>query len=144
MFLTGLFFEIVSADPTFDTIAQDKMGKYGKWLLALYQKNQLLVEDLYKSREYLDCFDRNRRRLGDFRDINRVKSLVDLYDLIRDYLGQPELSDTTVQSNLRKIKDTEAVRLYEDSDWMIIQPLTEQAAVIYGKGTQWCTAATHG
>jgi hypothetical protein len=40
------FRQIVSADPT---SGEDKMGKYSKWLLALYTGGNLKLEDLYKA-----------------------------------------------------------------------------------------------
>lgn len=135
------FERIVQIDPSYDSGKPDKMGKFGKWLLSLHLKGNLLQEDYDKARRYLDCFDLNRRRLGGA-DLNRIKSLPDLYDLIKDYLNSP---DSIVKSDAeieREIKATEAERLYEDDEWIIIHPLTQNAAVIYGRGTQWCTAAT--
>lgn len=135
------FERIVQIDPSYDSRKPDKMGKFGKWLLSLHLKGNLLPEDYDKARRYLDCFDRYRRRLGGV-DLNRIKSLPDLYDLIKDYLDSP---DSVVKSDAeieRAIKATEAERLFEDEEWLIIHPLTQNAAVIYGRGTQWCTAAT--
>lgn len=135
------FERIVQIDPSYDSRKPDKMGKFGKWLLSLHLKGNLLQEDYDKARRYLDCFDLNRRRLGGV-DLNRIKSLPDLYDLIKDYIDSP---DSVVKSDAeieREIKATEAERLYEDDEWIIIHPLTQNAAVIYGRGTQWCTAAT--
>lgn len=138
----SIFCDIVRADPTYDPDKPDKMGKYGKWLLLLYQKKVLLTEDLYKAHDYLDCFDRFHRRFVNRSDINQIKSIQDLYDIIKDYL---DLSEVDICGNIneeRRIKDSEARRLYEDKDWIVIQPLTQQAAIIYGRGTQWCTSAT--
>lgn len=138
----SIFCEIVRADPTYSSDNPDKMGKYGKWLLSLYQKGALLTEDLYKAHDYLDCFNRFRRRLAGSRDINQIKSLPDLYDLIKDFLDIPEEIVNETTNEEQRIKENEARRLYEDKDWLVIQPLTQQAAIIYGRGTQWCTSAT--
>ena len=50
------FRQIVSADPTYNVEKPDKMGKFGKWLLNLYQKGALKNEDLYKAKDYLSTF----------------------------------------------------------------------------------------
>lgn len=138
----SIFCDIVKADPTYSPDVPDKMGKYGKWLLSLYQKATLLTEDLYKAHSYLDCFNRFRRRLTGSKDINQIKSLPDLYDLIKEYLNLPEEFVNETTNEEQRIKENEARRLFEDKDWLVIQPLTEQAAIIYGRGTQWCTSAT--
>ena len=95
-----------------------------------------------KAHSYLDCFNRFRRRLTGSKDINQIKSLPDLYDLIKEYLNLPEEFVNETTNEEQRIKENEACRLFEDKDWLVIQPLTEQAAIIYGRGTQWCTSAT--
>lgn len=37
-----VFNQIISSDPTYRTDKPDKMGKFGKWLLALYGKGNLI------------------------------------------------------------------------------------------------------
>lgn len=138
----SIYCEIVRADPTYSPDMPDKMGKYGKWLLSLYQKGALLTEDLYKAHDYLDCFNRFRRRFVGNQDINQIKSLPDLYDLIKDFLDIPEEIANETTNEEQRIKENEARRLYEDKDWLVIQPLTQRAAIIYGRGTQWCTSST--
>jgi len=45
------------------------------------------------------------------------------------------------RSKVRQIKQQEAEKLYEDNAFIVIYPKTEAASCLYGKGTQWCTAA---
>ena len=75
------FKEIVSADPT---AAPNEMGKYGKWLLKLYISGNLRLEDLYKATEYLTVFAKFNNRI-EIKDINRFKSLPELYDVVKDF-----------------------------------------------------------
>jgi len=129
------FREIVAADPT---AKEDKMGKYSKWLLALYTSGNLKLEDLYKATEYLTTFHRYKAKL-DRKDIGQYKSLPDLYAAIEPYADNTQAASH--KEEIRKIKQN-TEKVYEDDEWLVIVPLTKEAAIEYGKNTQWCTAAT--
>lgn len=132
-----VFNQIIASDPTY---REGKMGKYGKWLLSLYKSNNLKLEDLYKATNYL-------RRFVDYynviqnKDINKIKSLQELYDIVRPYLDG-NLA-TSKSDYARRIKEG-AEKVYEDDGWLIVVPHTKEASCYYGKGTQWCTAADKG
>lgn len=136
---SDIFRKIVESDPTWRDENPDKMGKYGKWLLKLYISKRLKLEDLYKANEYLSYFIKYINMI-DERDINKYSSLQDLYNVIRVYIDNSELS-TSKSDEVRKIKEG-AEKVYEDNDWLIIVPHTKEASCYYGKGTQWCTAAS--
>lgn len=132
------FTEIVNADPFSKS---NFLSPYAKWLLGLYKNKNLKLEDLYKATKYIEVFNKVKSRLPiDKRDINKYKSLPDIFVSIQPYLE----SDEEVQSNTsleKEIKRKETKRLFEDEYWLVIQPLTERAACYYGKNTEWCTAA---
>ena len=129
------FKQIVAADPT---AGEDKMGKYSKWLLALYTNGNLPLEDLYKANEYLTTFHKYKGKL-EKKDIGQYKSLPDLYDAIEPYSDNTQAASH--KEEIRQIKQ-DAEKVYEDKTWLVIVPHTKEAAIEYGKGTQWCTAAT--
>lgn len=132
------FNKIVSSDPTWNREKPNKMGKYGKWLLNLYTKKRLKIEDLYKAKEYLSVFTKYINVI-EVNDINKYKSLPELYGAISEYIENPGTA-TSKQDAVRKIKE-DADKVYEDNKWLIIIPKTREASCYYGKGTQWCTAA---
>lgn len=132
-----IFNEIISSDPTFNKNKGNKMGKYGKWLLGLYLGKRLKLEDLYKATNYLRCFVEYYNVIKD-KDINKIKSLQQLYDVVRPYLDGN--TATSKSDEIRKIKE-DAEKVYEDNEWIVIVPYTKEASCYYGKGTQWCTAA---
>mgnify|MGYP003288438505 CR=1 FL=1 len=132
-----LFLDIIGSDPTYDRNKPKKMGKYGKWLLNLYKLGNLKVEDLYKAKEYLQYFIKYYNVI-DKKDINQYHSLPELYMSLKNLIEND--SFTSKSDEIRKIKDG-AEKVYEDNDWMIIIPHTQEASCYYGKGTQWCTAA---
>ena len=132
------FRQIVSADPTYNVEKPDKMGKFGKWLLNLYQKGALKNEDLYKAKDYLSTFVKFNAKINQ-KDINKYSSLPELYKTIEPFIANPEQT-TSKSDEVRKIKEG-AQKVYEDAKWLVIVPHTQEASCYYGKGTQWCTAA---
>lgn len=134
------FLLIIQADPTYSSKHPDKMGRYGKWLLSVYMKGNLMFEDLYKATEYLEIFHANKSRMGAGRDIMALRSLPDLFELINDYRSREHAQSKN--EIVKAIKENEISREYEDEDWIIVIPKTRDAAIVYGKGTEWCTAAT--
>ena len=131
------FFKIASTDSISSNLQKDKLGKYAKWLLHLYQRKSLKLEDLYKAAEYITIFDKvakmNKLTLL---DLNGYKSLPEMYKAIKPYYKTNSNAEKS-----QKIKDTEAEKLYEDEAFMVVNPKTRKASILYGKGTQWCTAA---
>ena len=129
------FKQIVASDPT---AGEDKMGKYSKWLLALYTGGNLKLEDLYKATKYLTIFDKYKGKI-EKKDIGQYKSLPELYRAIQPYEDNTQAASH--KEEIRQIKKG-AEKVYEDDEWLVVVPHTQQAAIEYGRGTQWCTAAT--
>jgi hypothetical protein len=140
------FHQLVTADPT--SIVQNgetkKLGTYSKWLLKLFQDGKLLLEDLYKSTEYLTMFDKLKAQkdiTGAEADINRYGSLPDLFKYIKTIGGTGEASED--ESYLLKdryfINSGEAVVFHEDGDYLIVIPRAFNASQFYAHGTEWCT-----
>lgn len=135
-----IFEKIVSADPSINK-------QYSQWLLNLYYWKQLKLEDLYKATQYLEVFDKNKNRMPE-KDINKktsdgfyYNSLQKLFDVVKPYLEQDNEDSMSDSALVKKIKKEESEKYYEDSEWLIVIPKTKRASCIYGKGTQWCTAA---
>ena len=135
-----IFQQIISADPTYNAEKPNKMGKYGKWLLTLYQKQNLKIEDLYKAKDYLSTFIKFNAKLQE-RDIMKYHSLQELFTSIEPFIQNPQQA-ATKSEEIRNIKEG-AEKVYEDNKWLVVVPHTKEASCYYGKGTQWCTAADH-
>ena len=131
------FIKIASADCISSNLQKNKLGKYAKWLLNLYQRKRLKLEDLYKAMEYIALFDKTAKmnKLPDI-DLDHYTSLAKMFQVIK-----PFAKVTGKTEKLRKIKKNEAEKLYEDEAFVVIHPKTKLASMLYGKGTQWCTAA---
>jgi hypothetical protein len=129
---------IIEADPF---SKPNFLSPYAKWLLGLYKNKNLKLEDLYKATEYITTFNTIKPRLSlDKKDINKFKSLPDMFNVIKPYMesGENIQSSTSLE---KEIKQKETKKIYEDDKWLVIEPLTERSACYYGKNTQWCTAA---
>ena len=125
---------LVALDPTFK--GGNNLGKYGKWILGLYNKGQLKDEDFYKVPQYLTTFTNNLSKMPN-KDIMTYKSLPDLAKVIQPYEGQKDISK---KQQVRDIKKG-AKKVMETKNWLVISPTTKEAACYYGANTKWCTAA---
>jgi hypothetical protein len=136
--------KVVRLDPT--TIAEDngkinKIGNYAEWLLMkIFAKlpedaqDKMLDEDGEHVNKVLRTFDRNRSRIEN-RDINSYKTFEALETVVTPFEGNLTRADKKAEIR----KDIEVID--EDDEWIIKSPKTKEAAIILGKGTQWCTAA---
>ena len=133
--------QLVFADPTSNQ-QKDKMGKYGKWILNLYKQGKLKVGDVPELRDSLSYFDKFKNRI-EKKDINQYHSVPELFNSVKQFMENPNQA-ASKSDELRKTKQQGAEKVYEDEEWLVVVPKTEQAACLYGKGTKWCTAATDG
>ena len=127
------FQQLVDLDPTYT--GGKNLGKFGKWILTLYNKGQLKDEDFYKVTEYLITFKNNLQKIQN-KDIMSYKTLPDLAKAIQGYENQEDVSNRQQVRNIKK--DVKKVK--ETNEWLIISPKTEQSACYYGANTKWCTA----
>ena len=130
-----VFNAAVAADPTsYNQEKVVKVGNFVKWILKLYSNNSWKHGDSYETRDLLTKFIKYKSKLPiDKRDINRFNSIHNLHSLIQTLEGQGVKSQ-------KEVKREGAEVVYEDAEWKIVIPLTEDASCIYGANTKWCTA----
>ena len=131
----GIFNAAVAADPTsYNQGKIVKVGNFVKWILKLYQNNVWKSGDSYETKDLLSKFIKYKSKLPiEKRDINRFNSISELYSLIQT------LENEGVKSQ-KDVKREGVDVVYEDSEWIIVIPHTEEASCIYGAQTRWCTA----
>ena len=123
-------------DPTYDS-ALGKMGKYTKWLLGMYRKGTFTRGDFGEARSMLIVFDRYKNRVQ-VRDVTQLHSMGELYQVVKPFMeGDQAVSKS---DEIRRTKQG-AEKVYEDNKWLVVVPHTKEAAILYGKNTEWCTAA---
>jgi len=134
-----VFHHLTNADPT-----QKKI--YLQWIINMYlQPVHFPLEDCYKVREALELFDKNKARIpAQYRDINQLKNVYELYDLVEPFTQQEVISNNEAERRRRQafFDNGEAELFYKSDTMTIIIPKTKEASCYFGKGTKWCTAAS--
>lgn len=132
-----VFDKVLDADPKYNG---KQPSNYTQWMVNLIRKNELKSEDIYKVKEYLPLLIQNKNRI-EKKDINQIKSVQDLYATVKKFMERPDenMSNSAMQKEIKK----GAKKVYEDEEWIVIVPETKEASCYYGKGTQWCTAASN-
>ena len=74
-----IFMELIALDPTFT--GKDSVGKYGKWLLNLYNKGKLDKTEFSEVTPLLNQFTTYRNRIQN-KDLNAYKTLDDLAEIL--------------------------------------------------------------
>jgi hypothetical protein len=98
------------------------------WLDVLCRTLSLAdIATLYK------FHDLNERQLIKNNDISQYKTLNDLVNAVN--IAELKLQDISLDKHI--------IALNDDDEWLIIRPLTHQAAIKYGYGTKWCTSMKH-
>ena len=128
------FNEIIISDP--QTKSNDRgiqrIGKYAKLLINLFRKRTLKIEDLPRAKEYLEYVYKHNIAL----DSNKIKSLNDLYDVVKGYYAK----DTRdLSSIISALDEKEYRKVFQGDKWSIFVPLTEKASCYLGVNTEWCT-----
>ena len=132
------FKDILESDPTYNNNAYEA-GKYGRWLLSLFNKNNLKKEDLYKAKEYLEKFDKKKTKFSN-KDINAYKNLPDLYKAIEETEAKEPTKSELKRNVQRTDLDKDAELYMETENFKIYVPLTYEASCKLGANTEWCTA----
>jgi hypothetical protein len=141
-----MFMTLINLDPTYR--GNDSAGKYGKWLLNLYNKGNLSEEDFNEVPELLNQFTLYRNRIQN-KDLNSYKTLDALADILASVVDDDSM--LTDRQKLRFLKNAKSgkIKTGKDEDYDIVLetpkfivyvPNTHEASMLLGKGTDWCTA----
>jgi hypothetical protein len=117
---------------------------YATWMLTRYvsaknEESRIALEDLERTRGYLQLYDRVKNRLpAEHKDINRFRSTDDLFDAIKNF-RENEKGEIITQ-DFEKSMYAQAEVIYNGPDYEILIPKTKEASMFFGRGTEWCTA----
>jgi hypothetical protein len=130
--------EKFSADPEHIELLDYALGhpflaqtnfKYGDFLLKNLHPNSS-IEEIIDDIELIKEFDRFQQSLEE-KDINKY-SFAGLKNAIQSHKEKSK-------SQQNKFDSSGAKKIYEDSNILIVKPLTYEASCKYGSGTRWCT-----
>jgi hypothetical protein len=87
-------------------------------------------EDLQKYRKFCEY---NERNLIEENDLTKYKS----FEQMIAAMGVAEMKSE------EKELETQVIKIHEDSEWLLIRPLTFKSSCKYGANTKWCTTTEH-
>ena len=100
--------------------------------------------DMYIIEMLLDLMGEGPRGLETLKEFNehlennRIENTdINQYETWEDLLVQKGIADVKLMD---KQLTKQVERIYEDSTWLVIKPLSFSASLAYGSGTKWCTA----
>lgn len=133
------FLRVISLDPA-TSVENDqeggikRIGKYSKLLLKMFKEGNLKSEDFPKAKDYLSLVYKHNVPV----DLNQVKALGDLFNLVEKYYSQDDTKNVFDLLNI--LDENEHKLLMSGEKWIMYTPKSEKAAAYLGTGTEWCTA----
>lgn len=142
-----IFLQLIELDPTYRS-GSSSAGKYGKWLLNLYNKGNLSEEDFSEVTPLLNQFTTYRNRIQN-KDLNSYKSLDALADTLTSVIDDDSM--LTPRQKVRFLKNVKSGKIKTNAEddydvvldtpkFIVYVPNTHEASMNLGKGTDWCTA----
>lgn len=122
---------IESGDPT-------PHKEYTQWMVKLYLTQPIKLEDLLSTVSgELGQYDMLKRKKSlplEYRDINKIKTAVELSDVIRQ-------GNDLLKSRAKAPDDKgQYEKIYSGPRLHVIKLLDETASKYFGRGTRWCTS----
>lgn len=127
---------ILSHDPS-------RVQGYTQWMTNRYLKGGIRLEDMERCASYLTVFDAAKTRIKPA-DINAYKTLPELFQAVQPFIEGEAVSarQQASREDRRMHQEDRAQVLLDTATMKIVVPLTKEAAIHFGRNTQWCTAAT--
>jgi hypothetical protein len=91
--------------------------------------NRIKSGDLTNYQNIWDKISKAPKDINSYPDINALR---EFYNHLKQF---------TVSREQIKTAKKESKKIYEDSNYLIVQPLTHNASCIYGRETKWCVAS---
>ena len=122
-----------SLTQTFDFINKEDLEKFSDLQILLMYRfidGFFNMEDLQKYRKFCEY---NERNLIEESDLSKYKS----FDQMILAMGIAEMKAE------EKELETQVIKIHEDSEWLMVRPLTFKSSCKYGANTKWCTTTEH-
>jgi hypothetical protein len=119
--------------------------EYSQWLAKVYANGGVSLEDLMSTgRDTLTKFAKlklKKKLQPEDKDIGRFRSINDLANVLEKYNDIDLSSGKDKDKQKADMARDNAELFYDDDTVRIIKPNDVTAAMYYGRGTKWCTAA---
>jgi len=152
-----IFVDIVESDPT-------NKKEFVQWMITVFMRHlkdgdvdqaiRFLTEDLPEANEYLEVFDKVRKKKvfktgapnrpnapENVSDITQYNDLAHLYSIVSPFIGADDEGDGGLWGKLKKYIDLGHAKLaYRDNDVLVYTPQTiESSCEPLGNLASWCT-----
>jgi len=121
---------LIDKFPFIEKSKLDLMSDIQMMLLYKFIDGFFNMEDLQKYRKFCEY---NERNLIEENDLTKYKS----FDQMIAAMGVAEMKSE------EKELETQVIKIHEDSEWLLIRPLTFKSSCKYGANTKWCTTTEH-
>jgi hypothetical protein len=121
---------LVDKFPFIEKSKLDLMSDIQMMLLYKFIDGFFNTEDLQKYRKFCEY---NERNLIEENDLTKYKS----FEQMIAAMGVAEMKSE------EKELETQVIKIHEDSEWLLIRPLTFKSSCKYGANTKWCTTTEH-
>jgi hypothetical protein len=113
-------------------------NKYWKFIANKYKNNNTYTpQQVYKIISDFDDIIEKRHGLGlSNKDINSYSDVKTLENIV--FQAKNTISNQQIK---KQIKTTENKLIYQDDRFLVVEPLTTNAACYFGKDTKWCISA---
>lgn len=117
-------------------------NKYLKYMIGITED---FIKEYLASGSFLDqSFVQLLELVNDFERLSEKKLIKekDIYSYTSPEDVEKAINEAKEIEARSLVKKSETITLYEDDDCLLLKPLTEASATIYGKSTKWCTSST--
>jgi len=125
-----------------EILAQHDPTQTNKYLPFMIKQAETWVDWLkeeLKENTFKEMFD----IIKEFEDLS-AKNLIENKD-IYSYSSNQEIVETIKLAREKvtksQVKKFETITLFEDDNFLVVQPLTTRSSNVYGKSTKWCVAS---
>lgn len=140
------FMELIALDPTYT--GKDSVGKYGKWLLNLFNRGKITENDFDEIPDLLNQFTTYKNRIQN-KDLNSYKTLDELAETLASVIDDMSMLTPSQRTKFLKRVKSGKIKVDKSEDYDIVLntpnfivyvPNTHEASMKLGKDTDWCTA----
>lgn len=110
-------------------ITKDQLDQFGDFEMIFYYKfldSMFTWEDLKSFRKFCEL---NERGLIEQNDVSKYKTFEEIQSQLQ--IAEMKVNEKEMEKQIIKVR--------EDSEWLILRPLTFESSKKYGANTKWCT-----
>jgi len=121
---------LIDKFPFIEKSKLDLMSDIQMMLLYKFIDGFFNMEDLQKYRKFCEYNERNLIEQNDLTTYKSFEQMISAMSVAEMKAEEKEL-------------ETQVIKIHEDSEWLMVRPLTFKSSCKYGANTKWCTTTEH-